>query len=126
MATFETLSSNQRKAIAALLSAPNVPAAARKAKVGERTLHRWINEDPHFKAALYAAEGAAIDTATRRLVSLQDSAIGTLESIMTDGEAAPGVRVRAALGLLDNLMRLRELRNVEARLEALESALGNR
>src|SRR5512135_1592195 len=108
------LSERQRRAVAALLSARNVAEAARVASVGERTLHRWL-ADPVFRAALLEAEGGAIDAATRRLVSLTDAAIDTLRAVMNDVEAPRAVQLRAAQGVLDYLLKLRELRNVEER-----------
>ncbi len=116
------LSERQRRAIAALLSARNVSEAAQAAQVGERTLRRWLAE-PTFRAALTGAEGQAIDAATRRLVSLTDSAIDVLTTVMQDPDAPSGVRLRAAQGVLDNLLRLRELRNVEERLTRLEGLI---
>jgi hypothetical protein len=117
------LNTKQRRAIAALLSTRDVPAAAALAKVGERTLYRWIAEDDAFKLALVAAEGAAIDAATRRLLGLQESAIATLEGVLNDPDASHTARVRAAGMVIDYLLKLRELRNVESRLAALEAAL---
>ena len=64
----------------------------------------------------------AIDTATRRLLQLQDPAVDALGDILKDPDAAPTVRLRAATSVLDYLIRLRELRNVEARLLTLEAA----
>jgi hypothetical protein len=100
-----------------------VPAAAELAKVGARTLYRWLAEDGAFKVALAAAEGVAIDAATRRLLGLQESAIGTLEGVLNDDDASAHARVRAAGMVIDYLLKLRELRNVESRLAALEAAL---
>ena len=115
------LNHKQQKAIAALLSSRNVPEAAKAAGVGERTLWRWMTE-PEFAMALTHAEGVAIDTATRRLVSLQDSAIDVLQTVLNDAQATPYMRLRAAGMVLDALLKLRELRNFEARLAALEAA----
>jgi hypothetical protein len=117
------LSTKQQRAIAALLCSRDVPAAAALAKVGARTLYRWIAEDDAFRAALTVAEGAAIDAATRRLLGLQESAIATLEGVLDDADASPSARVRAAGMVIDYLLKLRELRNVESRLAALEQAL---
>jgi hypothetical protein len=114
----------QGKAIVALLSCKSVTEAARAAKVPERTLWRWLG-DPAFRLNLVAAEADAIDQATRRLIALQEDAIGTVEAVMRDTEQPASVRLRAAQSVLDYLLRLRELRNVEARLQALEVAYLN-
>jgi hypothetical protein len=113
------ISTKQQRAILALLSKKNVAEAAQQAKVGERTLWRWLG-DPMFRVYLAGAEADMLDAATRRLLQLHDGAIETLQAIVQDSEANAGVRLRAAQAMLDYLLKLRELRNVEQRLTALE------
>ena len=115
------ISGKQQRAILALLSTKNVAEAAARAKVGERTLWRWLG-DPMFRVQLAGAEADMLDAATRRLLQLQEGAIETVQAIMQDGEANASVRLRAAQAVLDYLLKLRELRNVEQRLTALEMA----
>lgn len=119
------LNTRQQRAITALLTTRNITEAATAAQVGERSLYRWLNE-PAFRAALSAAEGAAIDAATRSLLALQSDAIATIESIMNDCEQPGAVRLRAAQSVLDYLLQLRDLRNMENRLAALEAAYAER
>lgn len=116
------LTTRQQKAIAALLTSRDAKAAAAAAHIGYRTLCRWLTE-PAFKAALMQSEGEAIDTATRRLLGLQDAAIDTFDTILTDEKAALAIKLRAAQAILDYLLRLRELRNIEQRLVELEKAV---
>jgi len=115
------ISGKQQRAILALLSTKNVAEAAARAKVGERTLWRWLGE-PMFRVQLAGAEADMLDAATRRLLQLQEGAIETVQAIMQDSEANASVRLRAAQAVLDYLLKLRELRNVEQRLTALEMA----
>jgi hypothetical protein len=110
----------QRRAIVALLTSKDVKAAAELAKVGERTLYRWM-QMPAFRLALLSAEGDAIDQATRQLITLQGPAIDVIAGILADQDNHPAVRLRAAQSVLDYLLRLRELRDVESRLAALEA-----
>lgn len=119
------LPTKKARAISALLSCRTVEEAAKQAKVGERTLHRWLT-DPTFKAHLARAEGALIDGATRRLLRAQERAVSTLEEILQDSEARPSVRLRAAQIVIDAMLKLRELRNIEARLQVLEEAYGQK
>lgn len=116
------LTTNQRVAIAALLSSKTIGDAARLAGCGERTLYTWLG-DPDFRAELNAAEGEVIDAATRRLIALQDKAIATLESILTSKKQRASHRLRASEIVLSQMLKLRELRNVEARLSELEKRL---
>jgi hypothetical protein len=118
------LSLRQRRAIASLLSCRNIQEASKAARVGARTLYRWMSEDT-FRTALLHAEDEAIDMATRRLVRLQALAIDELEFLLgMDSTASDGLRLRAAQSVLDYLLKLRELRNIETRLQALEQAVG--
>lgn len=118
------LSAKQQRAIVALLSTKSVSEAAKQAKVGERTLWRWLG-DPSFRVHLAGAEADMLDATTRRLLQLQDGAIETVQAIMQDAEANAGVRLRAAQAVLENLLKLREMRNIEQRLTALEAAYVN-
>lgn len=117
----DILTPRQQRAIAAILTARSLPDAALVANISLRTLRRWFN-DSAFRAALLEAEGSAIDQATRRLLTLQAPAIEVLESTMAEG-VNPAVRLRAAQSVLDYLLKLRELRNVEERLSALEASI---
>jgi hypothetical protein len=117
------LTPTQHRVIAALLSARDVRSAAKAAHVAERTLYRWLAEDPAFVQELRQAEGAAIDETTRRLIALQAKALDALEGALdTTGPLDATVRVRAALGLGGMLLKLVELRDIEERLRALEEA----
>lgn len=113
------LTSRQQRAIAALLASKNVSEAAHAAGVGERTLYRWLAEDDAFRAGLNRVEGQMLDTAARRLLSLQEQAVGTLEYLLIQAESE-SVRLRAAQVAIETSLKLRELRDVERRLTALE------
>jgi len=119
MAENGNLSARQQRAIAALLTSKSVAEAAASAKVGERTLYRWLAEDRAFRAALLAAEGDLLSTTTRRLLSLQGQAIETLESLLSRAESE-GVRLRAAQVALELSLKLRDQVSIELRLQALE------
>lgn len=114
------LTTQQHRAIAALLSSRNVAEAAHQARVGERTMYRWM-KDPPFRAALLEAEGEAIDVATRRLLGAQEKAIDTVVAMLDDPCVPKWLQLQAAQMLITNLLKLRELRNIEERLTALEA-----
>ena len=114
------LSTKQVKAISALLTCNGITEAAAAAEVDPRTITRWLKQD-NFRQALTAAESDLIDAATRRLLRLQDAALKVVEGYLADDSQAPeGVRLRAATSALDNLLKLRSLRDTERRLAALE------
>jgi AcrR family transcriptional regulator len=113
----------QKKAILALFSdrAKSMQDVADSVSVNRRTLYRWINEDEDFQAALAEAESREIDKISRRLIRLEKKAMDAFEKIL-DKPDSPGVwaMLRTAQAITDNLLRVRELRNVEARLVEIE------
>lgn len=117
------LSTKKHKAIAALLVEPNQALAAQSAGVGERTLARWLAEDNEFVSAVRDAEEAAISHAVRCLVQLTEDAVNVLGGVLKDEFATDGVKVRAAGLVLEQVVKLRELRDFEERIAALEGAI---
>ncbi len=111
----------QYKAIAHLMATRNFEEAAAASGIGLRTLMRW-NSEKVFRAALLEAEGLLIDYAVRRMATEANGALDTLCEVRDSPTASAGTRLRAALGILDLLIKMRELRNLEVRLSALEQA----
>ncbi len=122
-ATSERLSPKQRKAVAALLATGEVGAAAREANINRVTLYRWL-KDPTFLAAVREAEAGALDELSRLLVRLGRTAVATVAKAMSDPGTPVATRVRAADVALGRLLQLRELAQLEARVQALEAAVG--
>jgi hypothetical protein len=124
MSNNDSLSSKQRRAIRALISKSTIKLAAQDCGTSEPTIYRWLNE-ADFRSALTAAESAAIDNASRRLVTLTDSAINVVTVLMADPAVHPAIRLRAAIAVIENMLRLRELRTIEERLAALEAKIAS-
>lgn len=123
MARNGKLTAAQRRAIAALLTSRTVEQAAKQARVGLRTLHRWIAEDEPFALALRDAENAVVEETTRQLIALQSAAVDGIRGLIDDGQVSPAVRLRAAQTVLEYSLRLRESRDFEDRLLELESQI---
>jgi hypothetical protein len=117
------LSSKQRKAVAALLTTGEVKAAAAEAGIHRDTLHRWLKE-PVFLDAVRQAEAVALDELSRLLVGLGRTAVATIATAMRDPVTPAATKVRAADVALGRLLQLRELAQLEARVQALEQAAG--
>ena len=116
------LSVKQTQAITALLDSRTVADAAEKCGTPTRTIYRWLL-DPSFQAALRTAEEGVIDEAVRRLLGMQQQALSALQVVLVARDTPPSARVAAARVVLDAMLKLRELRTVEERLTALESAI---
>jgi hypothetical protein len=122
MATFTP---KQDKALIALLTQPTISAAARKAGIGERTLHTWLGE-ADFATAYRDARRAAVTQAIARLQQISGKAVDALLEVI-DTEytpAPPAVRVSAASKILDLAMKATELEDLAERLAALEQQMG--
>jgi phage terminase small subunit len=107
----------QHRAINALLTEPTITAAALAAKVGLRTLMRWL-DNPAFLAALRRAQQAALNGAIRRLAHASGEAV----TVLVDGmhEDAVQTRIRAADLVLGRLPALAQLHDLEERVAKLE------
>jgi hypothetical protein len=121
MAGNGTLSQNQKKVIAALLTEATIRDAAKKAGLGERTVHRYL-ADEAFKAELRRQQDRTIAAATAALSGLAGTAIATLKAVLEDASASHATKVRAALGVLEQRRKAAELDSLTARVEALERA----
>ena len=60
----------RERAVLALLSEKSVTAAAKKVKVDERTLRRWLSEDEAFQVDYAAARQAAFEAGMSRVQAL--------------------------------------------------------
>lgn len=116
------LSTNQKKALVALLHCSTVAQAAETCGLTERTLFAYL-ANPTFKAELRKRQDQAIAAATSALSGLAGTAIDVLRSVLEDPDASHACKVRAALGVLDQRRKSTELDDLAARLSDLEGAL---
>lgn len=113
----------QALAIAALVAGASLDDAARAATVDARTLRRWRQSDPGFRAALAEAGAQVLDEATRRAASLQGKALDTIADVLDDADAPVWARLRAAEMALVWAANLANLHEKEERLATLEARL---
>lgn len=122
MATNGKLTPAQQRAIASLLVERDTRAAAVAARVGPRTLYRWMHDDETFKRALQVAEGRLLDEHMRRLCGLMGKALNTLDRLM-DSADRDSVKESAANHIAQRLLNWRQLVNLEQRITTLEEQL---
>jgi phage terminase small subunit len=116
---FAKLTPKQRKAIEALITSGDITQAAQTAGVARDTLYRWMRQED-FQAALNAAEAEAIETLARKLVRLGEKAAHTLAEAMDSEDATTSAKVRAADIVISRLLQLREMVDLEKRVQELE------
>jgi hypothetical protein len=114
------LTRSQETAILALLTEPSIAAAAEKAQVSERTLHRWLKEEPHFVAEYRRARREAFTQAIGLTQRSATAAVGTLLRVMHDTKATWSSRVTAASHVLRFAREAIELDDLAVRVESLE------
>ncbi len=116
------LTPKQHKALAALLAEPTVAAAAAKVRVGERTLHTWLQE-PAFSDAYRTARRHAVGQAIARLQQTSTEAVNVLHYLMCNPGTRAATRVAAARTILDTAIRAVELEDLAQRLATLEQLM---
>ena len=118
----EALTHAQQQSIFALLSEPSIAAAASKAKVGERTLHRWLRQE-EFGAVYRASRREAFIQAIGLTQRSAAAAVATLLRIMHDPKATWSARVAAATNVLKFARESIELDDLAERIVKLEHAM---
>jgi hypothetical protein len=108
------------RAIRALLTEPTIEKAAKAAKVGQRTLYRWLRRED-FRDAFDAARRDALAQSMATLQGVTADAVHALREVLTDANARPADRVSAARAVLDFALRGSEMLDLEPRLAALEA-----
>jgi len=115
----EKFGRKQEEAIAALLTQRNVEEAAREARIGTRTLLRWM-QIPEFQKAYREARRAAFGQAIARLQQGTSAAATTLLKTMIDPATPASVKVRAAEAIFNHAAKAIEIEDIEARVSELE------
>ena len=104
--TVSTLSPQQLAVIEAWASGASKAAAARSAGVDRTTIYLWLRDNPEFRAQFELARLEQTDAIRAGLGGLADKAVETISEIMADKNLHPGVRLKAAQGVLSSLGRL--------------------
>ena len=116
----ENLPAAQEKAVQALLSCVTVEAAAKKAGISCRTLHRWLKE-PGFRQGHLAARRQIMEQAVG---TLQRASLGAVETLVRNLKCGvPTVEVSAARIILDAGLKGVEMLEFEDRLATVEESL---
>ncbi len=104
----EKLTRKQESALVALLEQGTVKEAAKKCRMSESTLWRFM-QIPEFQARYNAARRQLVDTAIARLQSASEVAVSTLVDIAQDSTAAPTARIAAARAIITCALRGHEM-----------------
>lgn len=112
-----TWNAKQERLAFLIASGRGIKAAASEVEIGERTAHTWLDH-PGFRYLISDLRNRMLDEAVGQLVESMNKAVLTLVGLL-DAEA-DSIRLRAALGILESTIRLREHTDFEHRIAALE------
>lgn len=109
--------------LACLAAGKTVAEAACTAGLSEATCYRRLG-DAGFQSRLSETRAAVLSRAVGMLTELALAAVAAMQASL--GAESEGVRLRAAVAVLDQVVRLRASEDLERRLTALERAQGGR
>lgn len=101
----------------ALATGMTVRAAARKAKIGERTLYSWCRL-PSFKRLVQEIRGRLVQESIGRLSRDMSAASDVLRKLLKS--KAEATRLKAATAIITLAAKLRESEELEQRVAELE------
>ena len=114
------LTARQEKLLSTLVGNPNIQAAAKAAGVGRSTAHRWLQE-PVFRAELTRQRNALMEETLGSLKS--HTAKATEQLIQLLDSKNEWIRRQTCKDILGYAFKIREIENVEERLEAIEKEM---
>jgi len=98
----------------------SIVEAARQAGVSERTLRRRLAR-PDYRAEVAQLRGKMLDAALGQLIAATTAAVAVLVNLLE--AKSETVRLGAASRILEHALELRELTEVEGRVQSLEQVL---
>jgi hypothetical protein len=118
--TIVNLNDRQLKAISLILSAPTLEKGCGKAQISKQTFYNWL-ENPDFKAELTRQRNEVIQEGLSNLKTSIKKAVDVLMDCLNSTDKS--VKRRAANDLLSHCLRLREIEEVEDRLQKIEEII---
>ena len=99
------LSDKQLRAIIALTETTNVAEAARRARVGRRSIHEWIRTDERFNLEYRRTRRISLGQAHDYLQQKMGKSAEVLVGIIENDSEASNVRIQAIKILFDAVQR---------------------
>jgi hypothetical protein len=109
----------RERAVLALLSEKSVGEAAKKAKVNEKTLRRWLSGDEAFQSEYAVARQAAFEAGIHRVQAITALAVDTLEELLGNTDH-PNVRLGAARTVAEIGMHQHDAETILRKLDEIE------
>lgn len=93
------LTQQQSELIVALVAGATITDAAQKAGCDRGTYYQWLR-DPEFEAELNRAKLERANVLRTQIRDLADTAVSTLREMLTGTDIPPGIKLKAALTVL--------------------------
>ena len=97
------LAPQQAEVITALARGATVTDATKKANIDRTTYYLWLRSDATFQAELNRAKQEHMDAMRAQLRGLADMAVSTVRETLTGTDVPAGVRLKAALAVLQSI-----------------------
>ena len=114
------LSNRQRETLPHIAAADSLAEGARRANVHRSTIYNWM-EDDDFRAELSRVRTEMADLAQVEMQGTMLKAAAVVDQAL-EGEISP-VKLRAALGAISAVLKIRHGLNLERRLNRIDDAL---
>ena len=119
----QDLNNRQLKALPALIASPTIKEGCKKAGVSVKQYYEWL-KNPIFRERLEQEQKGICE---KTLSSLEESITAAFQTLRTLLQSKnENVQVRSADSLLNFGLRLKELQQIENRLNAIEEMVLNR
>ncbi len=118
-----SLTDRQLAALPHIATSSTLSQAARSASIGRATLYRWLR-DERFRQALDGLQSEAADLARSELQGLMLKGILVLSQAMDD--SSPDIRLRAARATLYLALKVKDIKDIQQRLELIDEAFALR
>jgi len=97
------LAPQQAEVITALARGATVTDATKQANIDRTTFYLWLRSDATFQAELNRAKQEQMDAMRAQLRVLAEMAVSTVREMLTGTDVPAGVRLKAALSVLQTI-----------------------
>lgn len=118
-----TLSAKQRKAISSVITCNSISEACKSIGISRSVFYGWM-KDEAFRDALMQEQNSVIETALKDLKGLSSEAVEQLGKLLRE-TGNETVRLKAISLILEHTIKLKEIEDIERRLEEIERRLSN-
>ena len=111
------LTKKQLSSIPIIVSAKNINAGVKKAKIGRTTYYNWMRNS-RFRDEINSLRRVMVNDAINELKQSAKSAVNVLTNLLeSDSET---IKLRSAKYIIENIKKFIELEDIETRLEIIE------